>query len=315
MKTLSISEARTYRECPRKHHFSWTRRIRPRVVAEPLFFGKLFHRAQESYWKGNGDLDAAIAAIVDLEADPYLEKTVIALMVGYHERWESQRFEILGVEKKFEVPLVNPQTRRSSRTFVLKGIIDVLVRTADGVFVVEHKTSSDDITPGSAYWRALRMDPQISTYVAGAASLGHEIQGCIYDVVGKPQLRPKRATPEDKRKYKKDGSLYANQRAEDETPDEYLARLVEKIASDPDRFYQRGEVVRLEDEAEEAAADLWLTALGIKESRRLQMYPRNTDACFKWGRPCEFFEACSGTASIDDPLLFEERQPREEQAA
>lgn len=311
MRTLSISEARTYRECPRKHHFAWTMRVRPRVEAETLSFGRLWHRAQEAYWSLSQDLDDALRRVTQSDANEYVQAAASALMIGYHERWKDEGWEVLAVEKLFVVPLVNPRTGRTSRTFRKKGRIDLLVRTAEGKFVVEHKSSSDDIGPGSPYWRALTMDPQISMYLSGAAELGHRIDGCVYDVALKPTVRPKLATPVEKRKYKKNGELYANQREEDETPGGYMQRCLEQIAEDPERFFQRGVVVRLEDEVEEAAADLWLTARSIKESRRLQMYPRNTDACMKWGRPCEYFSVCSGIASIDDPLLFE----REERAA
>lgn len=316
LRPLSISEARTYRECPRKHHYSWTLRYRPRVEFETLFFGRLYHKAHDAYWLGGRDLDAALRTIMHVDADPFVQASASALMMGYHERWADESWEVLGIEKKIEIPLVNPRTGRSSRTFKTKMKIDMLVRIDGAVWVVERKSSSDDISRGSPFWRALTMNPQISTYLAGAAELGHRIEGCIYDVSLKPTIKPKKATPPDKRKYtKKTGELYKGQRLEDETPGEFMARCVEQIADDPERFYQRGEIVRLEKEADEAAADLWLTARAIKDARRLEMYPRNTDACMHWGRPCQFFDVCSGIASIDDPLLFERRQPQETQAA
>jgi hypothetical protein len=40
------------------------------------------------------------------------------------------------------------------------------------VLVVEHKTSSEDVTPGSFYWSRLRMDGQVSVYFDGARALG-----------------------------------------------------------------------------------------------------------------------------------------------
>jgi hypothetical protein len=69
--------------------------------------------------------------------------------------------------------LINPATGRASQTRQLGGKLDVLVRDQDSrALIIEHKTSSEDLGPGSDYWRRLRMDPQISTYFVGARALG-----------------------------------------------------------------------------------------------------------------------------------------------
>jgi hypothetical protein len=113
------------------------------------------------------------------------------------------------------------------------------------------------------------------------------------------------------------GRLYANLRAEDETPDEYRARLVDALAEAPERYFARGDVVRLERDEHEHASDVWRSARNIRDAqlageRLVQIgrdaksaHPRNPDACFTYGRPCAFFAVCTGAASIDDPARFE----------
>ena len=218
--------------------------------------------------------------------------------------------------------------------------------------VVEHKTTSLEIGPGSPYWRRLLLDSQVSNYLVGAESLGMRADGVLYDVVRKVQLRPQRATPPDERQYtqarsracpmcKKKGSppaphdveltedgedgapctrilrceagrlvtdpggrLYANQRAEDETPDEYRERVRAAIAEAPDAYYQRGTIVRLEREVADAARDMWELGRQIREAELAHRWPRNPDACDSYGSLCPYFDVCTGAARIDDVMRF-----------
>lgn len=239
--------------------------------------------------------------------DPFDLARAEAMLRGYHARWCDEAYEVIAVEAEFRAPLINPETGASSRTWQRGGKLDVVVREASGprrLGVVEHKTASEDITPGSPYWRKLRMDGQVSGYFLGADALGFPAEFCLYDVLAKPALRPYKATPIEDRKFKKDGTLYASQRTEDETPEAFRDRCLEAIIADPNAYFRRGEVVRLEAEAEEALFDDWQTAQQMREGERLRRFPRNPDACFKWGRACDFFDVCSGEASIEDPARF-----------
>jgi hypothetical protein len=166
--------------------------------------------------------------------------------------------------------------------------------------VVEHKTTSSDIGPGSAYWAKLTLDTQVSAYLGA-----HEgVEGMLYDVIRKPGIRPYKATPPADRKYTKAGALYASQREADETPEEFAERLRADISADPNRYYQRGVIVRLPDEAAEAARDTWLVAGSIRESMRLDAWPRNPGACDSYGRTCDYWSVCAGQAHLDDEALF-----------
>jgi hypothetical protein len=230
------------------------------------------------------------------------------MLRGYDARWgcEMDRYQVVAVEAEFRAPLVNPETGAASRTWTLGGKLDALVRDLhDGTFkVVEHKTATGDVGPGSDYVKRLRLDGQVSVYYAGATALGHPVDGCVYDVLVKPSLRPYKATPPEQRKYKKDGVLYANQRERDETPEEYRARVFEAVASDPNGYFLRADVVRLEDEMREAMADVWQLGVSLRENMNAGRFPRNPDACVRYGRTCEYFPVCCGEASLEDPSLY-----------
>jgi hypothetical protein len=148
------------------------------------------------------------------------------------------------------------------------------------------------------------MDPQVSVYHEGTKALGHEVEGCIYDVLSKFGERPLKATPMDKRKYTKEKKLYANQRENDETVEEFTSRISEKMASSPDSYFGRAEVVRTENELDESQQDVHATALMIRDEARLGRAPRNPSNCHVYGRTCDFHEVCSGCASLDDETKF-----------
>lgn len=69
------------------------------------------------------------------------------------------------------------------------------------VTVVEHKSTSSDISPGGRFWTKCELDTQISNYVAGVRELGYEADSVTYDVVRKLAIEPKKATPLEERKY------------------------------------------------------------------------------------------------------------------
>lgn len=321
LRVITNSELSTYRRCPREHHYAYALGYRPVEDAEALRFGNMIHRGLELLWSG-AHLSDAIAAACKGAADAYEAAKARVLLLGYVERWGAEHFgEVVSVEREFRAPLVNPETGAASRTFELGGKLDVLLRDR----FVEHKTTSEDIGPGSVYWRRLQLDSQVSTYYAGARALGHEVRGCIYDVIRKPGLRPSavpltdadgvkivhdasgaRVRTKDGKKWRESSDTaqgYVLQ-TRPETPDEYGDRLAADVAANPDRYYQRGEVVRLQAEELEAQADAWQVARAMREAELAGFAPRNVDACAR-GRICSYFEVCAGAASLDDAARFQ----------
>ena len=158
------------------------------------------------------------------------------------------------------------------------------------------------------------MDTQVSGYILAAQSMFPDeyIAGCIYDVLRKPDVRPKKATPPEKRRYRKRDAvqiaagmvedaaelLYKNQRLHDETYVEFGNRVAEKIMTSDKVQFRRTRVARTQ-------SDLFDHMQDIKEIAQLIQYcetqghsPRNPDACHKWGRPCEFYEHCANGEDI-----------------
>jgi len=305
MELLTNSAKNIYQECPRKFQIMMEQGYRPVQVNENLSFGSLIHKLLELYLSGEKE---KIPQTLSQEKDDFRRVTASALIDGYMLRWPDLS-EVIGVEKEFKIPLVNPKTTAASRTFDLAGKIDCVLKTA----IMEHKTTKDDISdPQADYWLKLTIDPQITGYFLGAESLGYKPEKIVYDVIGKPSIRPGKATPVEVRKYKKDGTLYASQRETDETPDEFALRLRADIAERPDRYYQRRDIVRTETDIIEYLQDMWSVGKLIMESRNEDFWPRRPSQCFNMGK-CQYYPVCSKMAMLDDPSLYRKAETKNEE--
>jgi hypothetical protein len=321
LRVITNSELRTRRRCAREYFHMYVQGYRLIEDKPELRFGSMFHDGREELWR-SGSLDAAIAAAVAGAADEYEAAKVRVLLTGYEARWGGPPDDLVDTEVEFRAPLINPATGAASRTFVLGGKIDALMKRRFN----ELKTTSEDIGPGSIYWRRLTLDPQVSTYYAGAKALGHEVDSCEYDVVRKPALRPsqvaltdesgtkivhdqsgQRVRTKDGKKWRETGDTaqgYVLQ-TRPETPAEYETRLTEDVAANPDKYYQRGEIVRLEADEREAQQDAWQLTRSMREAELAGRFPRNPDSCMRYGRVCAYFDVCCGTAALGDTTRFE----------
>ena len=363
MGLVTNSRLRVFRRCKREHHYRYDLNMQAVRRSDAIRFGTLFHGGLESWWRAikamvPHPLDVALASLrsdqltSEGSISHYVLATAEELMRGYDARWlsEARECEVLGVEAEFSAPMVNPDTKAPSRTYRIGGKLDNLIRVELLKFLMEHKTTTLDASPGSEYWRKLEIDGQISMYFDGSSALGHEVAGCIYDVAVRPLLKPLKATPEESRKYTKgkgckacggsaggkagvvrgagvrgdgldelhvvdcqdcDGTgwkeaprLQSNQRDEDETVDAFRERVRAAITADPSRYFIRGCVDRLDEEMAEHGWDTWHTAKNMREVELSGCAVRNPDACVQLTHTCDFFEVCTGSASLDDPKLF-----------
>jgi hypothetical protein len=300
-RELTNSMRNKFASCHRAFKFCYEDLKRPIKTSDALNFGTAMHQLLECYWLN------AEAEFPNVD-DEYTAMTLKALFEGYRNRWEEydrNTYEAICTERAFKAPLMNPETGGISKTFHLAGKIDALAKEkATGkVVIVEHKTTGQDIGPGSDYWRKLPIDGQVSGYYVGAEAIDYPASKCLYDVIRKPTIKPLKATPEDKRKYNKDGSLSKACRENDETPDEWYERLTADIASRPDYYYARIEISRSDNDLMEYLFDMWAVSREISDAQRMNRWSRNPQACSVFGT-CEYFGVCTGEQDIDDVTLF-----------
>lgn len=298
MKLITTSEIRTYKRCREEHRYSYALGYRAHRKGAALSFGTVVHAGLEAWW-----LDLPLEEVLrtvrtSAEAeglDEYEAERAVVMVEGYDARWADEHdhvSDVLGVEHQFK-------QLRGFGSYHLGGKLDALATIRGVRTVVEHKTTSEDITAGSDYWARLTLDDQVGNYLSATGA-----DAVLYDVLRKPSMEPLRATPPDKRRVKKDGTLYANQREEDETVEAFRARLLEALAEAPDAYYARQTIVRLEDEAARAVRDTDTIAEEILRVLPDEPQPRSPDACKRYGRMCEFFDVCTGAASLEDAGRF-----------
>ena len=299
---LTHSRMACAKSCMRKHQYRYDMGLIPDNDATALRIGSAIHYGIEQWCKGV-DPEKVIADVFDKYAvkpismndDAFdIEKvTVQCLLSGYMWYYSNDEIEHIEVEKSFSLPLINPETGASSRTFTLDGKRDGVIRMNGRLFVKEIKTTSDDINDGSNYWLRLRCDQQISLYILAARLEGLEPEAVLYDVIRKPSIRQCKATPVDKRKYTKENKLYANQREFDETPEEFKARLWEDITERPEFYFQRREIPRLHDDLEAFKYEAWQIADMLRKGYNFRNVSRSTCDF------CEFKSICLQSITVN----------------
>jgi hypothetical protein len=239
---------------------------------------------------------------------------VAALMHGYHRRWAGQPWKTISLESTVQCPIINPESGRASRKFTQAGkhdgIIEGCASGGDMRLLLEHKTTSSDITdPDATYWRRLDIDSQISMYQLqqwqGSQKL--DLNGTMYDVIRKPTTRPRKLTAKELKTLIEDGEYFGEKISHEsaveitdrENAELYFIRLRQDTYSSPDRYFQRKIIVRLDSEILEFAGELWDVTKTIGDAIKNDRHYRNSDACMNYGVACQYLGVCSGKDDID----------------
>lgn len=319
LPVITNSEITTWRRCQREHRYAYVLGFRPIKRDKALTFGEAWHVSMETYWShGPRAMSSAIANGCALLECNYERAALRSLLVGYEARWGSEYLDkTVDVEKTFEFYIEDCN---------ISGKIDVLLK--DGF--VEHKTTSSNLDRGSVYWDKLALDTQVSTYFLGAKSLWVTPEYCLYDVVRKPQLKPKDipviedgcvvvVDENGARAKKKDGSWRASPASgqtivtKKESSDEYSLRVLEEISAKPEAYFARELVTRSDSQLRSFAEDLSHFVSDIREAEACGIAPRNPDACSRYGKLCPYFGVCTGVDDLFDSEKFKQVEDRHQE--
>lgn len=309
-RAITYSMIRSFLTCRAQFDYRYNRNIVPVDTPQALSFGTAVHAALEAWFRFS-DVDAARVAILKegLEQEDRLKATV--LVEKYIEHWGTDAFRVIGVEHEFSEPLLNPKTRRASRTFQLCGKVDGIVKIGSEHYILEHKTCANI---SQEYLDRVLIDMQIAIYAdAISRQLGMPIVGAIYDILEKPQIRMRKGETESEFEERraeliaksKTGKTTA-QRKLPESAEEFTERLRGAITSEN---YHR-EIVKFDEQTiKEHQAEIWQIADDI---RRGALY-KNTGSCANFGCACKYLNLCrcKGDLSKCDGL-YEQRRAHEE---
>lgn len=301
------------RSCGRKHYIRYELGLRPDVDSTPQRIGSAFHAGIELEAKGQDGIEA----VRSFGLDEYDEEVVLRLLMGHRWKWEAEPLEIVAVEIPFQLPLRNPETGAETPVWNRAGKIDAIAKLPDGrLALVERKTTSEEIDPGSDYWTRIRIDQQNIGYFLAARELGFDVQTIIYDVVRKPSIQPRqiplldegglkivldetdtRVKTADGKKWREsaDASKGWKLQTRPETREEYGERIREDMSVRPEWYFARMEIPRLEQDLELFRAEQWMQQLQLRAAQRSGHWFRNPSSCKTFFGLCEYLGICPRT--------------------
>ena len=311
-----------FRNCRKAAHWRYVLEVVPLEKDRHLSFGSLIHECLET-WHQSRDLDAALAivdrACANRAQEPEQRRVwhlATAMMRGYAAHYANEELEVVALEQQFEGAIVNPETGASSRSFVLAGKVDGIVRRDGELFLIEHKTAAGIDT---SYLERLWTDFQITLYAHYVErALGIHVAGIVYNVLVKARLQQSAGETEAEFEARraeliaksKTGRSSAKRRMP-ESDEAFQARLAAKYA-EPGMFHRELLYISREQFAT-LQAELWELTQAFLDARRRDVWYQNTSFCFVYGRPCSYFALCrsGGSPNVLDNF-YERRPPHEE---
>jgi hypothetical protein len=274
--------------CELKYYYRYELCLRPRVDDnETRTTGSWTHAGMEAYVTQG--LDAAIAVLNKLEADtPAIGPDVFkiqqraarcrAMVRVAAEFWPVGTGRKLA-EMRVEMPVFNPDTGASSRTFRYAGVLDGL----DGSTLIDWKTVSDP----AGFVQQKQIGYQTELYAAALAAQGIVVNSAVFRLITQPSIKFCNKDGGSSRVYEDRCVAWLKEDA---------SRLMEhEMHVDPGRI-------------REAQYWLWGVSKRILENRRTGRWMRNEYACRTWNRTCEYMPICQLEASGHDASWVIEQQ-------
>ncbi len=283
------SSMSAFMNCPRRGHYRYDLELVPRVEHKARPIGSAFHRGMET-----GSVDEALVLFDRLMPSPndqtgadrlendraVVEGMVRGGLANWNRNSGGQR------EVQFRVPIVNPDTGKPSRSFVLAGKIDAIV-DVNGVWLLEEYKSASQIN--TVYVDRLSLDTQVTLYLYAARRMWNiDVRHVLYRVGRKPSIR----------------------QTQKETAAQYRERLLaDYLEVRPDFYFLQFELERTEEQLAEFERDLWVQTQRHLADRRLGFHPKNTSRCSEYGG-CPYMPLCLGRPGAQD--LYTIRAPHSE---
>lgn len=263
--------------------------------------------------------------------------TLLYCFSGYRWLFPQDRFETVASEIWFNVPIINPDTRKEFQNAMFVGKVDHLMRDREtGLLYIGERKSTSQQLDDTRYWSRLDQDVQITCYLYslrmaqlrgelrqyGVSEKDPLVHGIWYDVWHKPDIKPKTLTQADTAEflqtktycgdeYKveiKNGEIMVNgtlalivpgkkANAIIETSEMFGSRLLADIAERPGFYFEQREIPRSDEQLVDFERDL---ARYVKAARAYDKDDLWTQNCRSCESPfyCEFRDICKNHKKV-----------------
>lgn len=312
----TTSMVKCFKQCRMKYYLEYVEGIKPIKTPAALKRGTLYHKGLELLLQGTPladirealyDMEEKACEVSGVDFDAVAPGLAFLMVQAFERESGYKSWKVFEVEKSFEVP-----TAYGKR---LIGKIDAFIENEGNYFLIEHKSTTRWNGDGAEYLHNLLWDEQPTNYLYAINRMKEdgtisapEIKGVFYVITEVPKLIPYQATPMEKRKYKRDGSLYANQHENDETPEEYLDRCAAWYAEQP-RVHTHFEY-RTGRDIDNQIADLNLVFRDMAECEKSETFYRNPGECSILD--CPYRPKCLEN-NPDTDVLFIKKSARNEE--
>lgn len=249
---ISASNIRLFSHCQTLWGDRYIHGNRSSESSDDLEFGSAWHSALEH---GKEKLDP------DCSLGVRTREAGNILLSAYHDWYRDNPLVVTEREVEFSY---------DGTDIPIAGVFDG-IGTFDGQrVIVEHKTTKSLIEgPDQPYWLRLVFDHQVNMYLLAGRNLG--IRHMLYDVVRKPQLRPRKG----------------------EKIEWYLDRVADDIYNSPASYFQRRVFTRSDAYLDRYAKQLRVI-VRQQEIARLHpgSLPKNPQSCYSFGRYCPRYDLC-----------------------
>lgn len=288
MEVLTNSKRQLFRACRRAFYYRYEMRLEPRIEKETRRRGTAFGLALHAVADGESAIETLIDYYDRQDPDSQAEADALAveegitraLVSGYTDRYglEGRR------EVEFERPLVNPDTGRQSRSFLLGGKIDGMTVVGKNHAVLIEDKLTQQIQQNRI--ESLPLDEQTTEYLDALLWRGW---------TGEVEYRYTRWPSIKQRK--------------DEGPLDFLGRFVGDVDTRPE-FYFINQRLRFPTEhLEEHRRERWQIAKDILDCRRTERWYRSPATCDMFGGGCRYFPLCAHRPDAGDQYKIADENP------
>ena len=255
---LSCSAMDTFRRCP----YAYKLRVIDRIKfdeTEAMRIGTSWHKMVENisrlpdYDKQVEVLTATLNALYDEASRPEsltmleweIERSTLYYGMVAKLRYQQQseaEYEVIANEVEFDVPVFSLKTGAKLRTSLL-GKIDQFLRNKQTgkILVGEQKSTVSAVDSGSSFWDIQKLSSQPKTYIYAAQYMQRRgeldfvgpveplIDGVLYDVWRRPQIRLKKLTFADFKKFAETGEYLGGKFKVEMAPEQPNTAIIDGV--------------------------------------------------------------------------------------